>query len=323
MIISDEWKAVDQAFSTFFSSLDRIREHVQQSQAEWQQHCTAAQKKMDDARKLDKPTQTIRLNVGGQPFRTTKATLLSVPESFFWCLLHSDNWNPDDNGEYFIDRSPTVFPIILQFLREQKQVSTSHLSSFEAEQLTEDVDFYGLSTVFQSYTTNPANPLCWRYHTSDTAIDFTDKTQRTVRLQAGGPFNCQIAHIVSTPLKSVGTRLLRWRITLNPQSAGYQNPPLYIRIAGANAPAKVWPGCQFVVGAEGPTRRQVVECEFDLNTNRVKMRDALQYADQKKLRIMTADLGDCGITEPVCTIVKDHAIRTAVEVCLEVMEMDG
>lgn len=55
-----------------------------------------------------KLTLKIKLNVGGKIFTTSKTTLLSVPGSYFHALLSSGKWLPDEDNEYFIDRSPKV-----------------------------------------------------------------------------------------------------------------------------------------------------------------------------------------------------------------------
>lgn len=52
----------------------------------------------------------VPLNVGGTPYHTMMATLLSVPNSFFWDLLGPDRPPPPRTpyGEVFIDRDGKV-----------------------------------------------------------------------------------------------------------------------------------------------------------------------------------------------------------------------
>ena len=62
----------------------------------------------------------VHLNVGGQRFSTSKRTLLSVQgeETFFTSLLSGRiSSNVDETGAYFIDRDPTLFRLILNYLR--------------------------------------------------------------------------------------------------------------------------------------------------------------------------------------------------------------
>ncbi|TMS22437.1 BTB/POZ domain-containing protein KCTD17 [Larimichthys crocea] len=61
----------------------------------------------------------VRLNVGGTVFLTTRQTLLKEQTSFLYRLcqqqdLHSDT---DETGAYVIDRDPTYFGPILNYLR--------------------------------------------------------------------------------------------------------------------------------------------------------------------------------------------------------------
>eukprot|EP01080_Neovahlkampfia_damariscottae_P004346 gene4346-7702_t len=67
----------------------------------------------------DNSGQIIKLNIGGTKFETTKSTLMFQKKSYFYCLLSSDKFKPDKNGEYFIDRSPDYFPDILYYLRTE------------------------------------------------------------------------------------------------------------------------------------------------------------------------------------------------------------
>jgi len=83
----------------------------------------------------------IKINVGGQVFATSKSTLLSIEGTYFHAMLSSGHWQPDEDGEYFIDRSPKCFRTILDYLLTGK-LDTSPLTSSEKKQLTEDMDYY-------------------------------------------------------------------------------------------------------------------------------------------------------------------------------------
>ncbi|KAF3853324.1 hypothetical protein F7725_014012, partial [Dissostichus mawsoni] len=82
----------------------------------------------------------VRLNVGGTVFLTTRQTLLKEQTSFLYRLcqqqdLHSDT---DDSGAYVIDRDPTYFGPILNYLRHGKLVYNKELAEegptcFESE----------------------------------------------------------------------------------------------------------------------------------------------------------------------------------------------
>lgn len=79
----------------------------------------------------------IELNVGGQSFVTSRSSLTSMSNTFFRALVeHSGT-----QGKHFIDRDPTHFRHILNFLRGSPSFpeSESHLSELCAE-----ADFYNI-----------------------------------------------------------------------------------------------------------------------------------------------------------------------------------
>eukprot|EP01006_Ploeotia_vitrea_P000712 TRINITY_DN103523_c0_g1_i1.p1 TRINITY_DN103523_c0_g1~~TRINITY_DN103523_c0_g1_i1.p1 ORF type:complete len:337 (-),score=28.53 TRINITY_DN103523_c0_g1_i1:103-1113(-) len=61
----------------------------------------------------------IKLNVGGKLFITTSETLVREQDTFFTAMLNGP-WKPDEDGEYFIDRSPQLFSLVLEYLRDGK-----------------------------------------------------------------------------------------------------------------------------------------------------------------------------------------------------------
>uniref|UniRef100_A0A4W4FQR8 BTB/POZ domain-containing protein KCTD3 n=1 Tax=Electrophorus electricus TaxID=8005 RepID=A0A4W4FQR8_ELEEL len=63
----------------------------------------------------------IHLNVGGKRFSTSKQTLTWVPDSFFSSLLSGRiSTLKDETGAIFIDRDPSLFAPILNFLRTKE-----------------------------------------------------------------------------------------------------------------------------------------------------------------------------------------------------------
>eukprot|EP01006_Ploeotia_vitrea_P056043 TRINITY_DN68057_c1_g1_i7.p1 TRINITY_DN68057_c1_g1~~TRINITY_DN68057_c1_g1_i7.p1 ORF type:complete len:299 (-),score=37.42 TRINITY_DN68057_c1_g1_i7:63-959(-) len=215
MILSEEWKQTSEAFSTFLSSLDNIRHSVQQKQTEFDEHCATLNKKIEETHKQSTEHKIVKLNVGGQKFQTSQETLLSVHESFFWCMLHSGDWKPDEeHGAYFIDRSPTAFPLILESLRQQKPVSTEHLSKFEEDMLNNDLDFYGLSQFWGNVVATgggppSAVPVAWCPGTSPGGgMQLTNNNQTAVF--EPGQFMYR-RRVMTPPLNTLSTT--RFRIT--------------------------------------------------------------------------------------------------------------
>lgn len=59
-------------------------------------------------------------------------------------MLCGSLWSPDDDGSFFIDRSPMFFERIMASLRSGNPIDNSGLSFDEAVQLRHDVDYYQL-----------------------------------------------------------------------------------------------------------------------------------------------------------------------------------
>jgi len=95
----------------------------------------ASQEKEDD-------DTVVKLNVGGRLFETRKSTLRKYCDSFFGAMF-SGNYasTPNCQGEYFIDRSPKNFEVILSFLRDGRVIIPSKLNPLSIQ---DDAKFYGL-----------------------------------------------------------------------------------------------------------------------------------------------------------------------------------
>ncbi len=45
-----------------------------------------------------KAKEKIRLDIGGKTFTTTKSTLLQIKDTYFYAMLASGKWQPDEDG---------------------------------------------------------------------------------------------------------------------------------------------------------------------------------------------------------------------------------
>ncbi|ESP01381.1 hypothetical protein LOTGIDRAFT_157561 [Lottia gigantea] len=88
----------------------------------------------------------VKLNVGGTVFLTTRTTLERDPQSFLNRLVQDDednglNTDKDENGAYLIDRDPTYFGPVLNYLRHGKLVLNKDLAE---EGVLEEAEFYNI-----------------------------------------------------------------------------------------------------------------------------------------------------------------------------------
>jgi len=90
----------------------------------------------------------VALNVGGRLFTTTLMTLTAKePFSMLSRMFSNDHLNPssiDDSGAYLIDRSPTYFEPILNFLRHGKLILDDGVNPAG---VLEEAQFYGIESV--------------------------------------------------------------------------------------------------------------------------------------------------------------------------------
>ncbi|KAL7873874.1 hypothetical protein AOLI_G00129450 [Acnodon oligacanthus] len=86
----------------------------------------------------------IQLNVGGTRFSTSRQTLMWIPDSFFSSLLSGRiSTLRDETGAIFIDRDPTAFVPILNFLRTKEL----DLRGVNISILRHEAEFYGITPI--------------------------------------------------------------------------------------------------------------------------------------------------------------------------------
>ncbi|XP_048837131.1 SH3KBP1-binding protein 1 [Brienomyrus brachyistius] len=91
---------------------------------------------------MAKSGEIIHLNVGGKRFSTSRQTLTWVPDSFFSSLLSGRiSTLKDETGAIFIDRDPSLFAPILNFLRTKEL----HPRSINVHLLLHEAEFYGIT----------------------------------------------------------------------------------------------------------------------------------------------------------------------------------
>ncbi|CAD6994561.1 unnamed protein product [Ceratitis capitata] len=84
----------------------------------------------------------VNLNVGGQRFSTSRQTLTWIPDTFFTALLSGRISSlRDETGAIFIDRDPSLFSIILNYLRT-KDID---IKNCEIRALRHESEYYGIT----------------------------------------------------------------------------------------------------------------------------------------------------------------------------------
>lgn len=86
----------------------------------------------------------LKLNVGGEKFSVSVTSLKNIRDSFLCRLVESGKI--DLKEEVFIDRSPKLFKIILDFYRFQK-IELSELTKREFEELKVEATYYSIDEI--------------------------------------------------------------------------------------------------------------------------------------------------------------------------------
>lgn len=108
--------------------------------------------KQDVEEKQKKRSDWITLNVGGKLFTTSKSTLTKKePMSMLARMFAEDQGdylftpsNIDVNGAYLIDRSPTYFEPILNYLRNGQLIYDTNVNP---EGILEEAKFFGIESI--------------------------------------------------------------------------------------------------------------------------------------------------------------------------------
>jgi len=84
------------------------------------------------------------LNVGGKRFETLLETLRKYPNTMLGAMFSSSSCMAiaDEHGEYFFDRDPKMFEVVLNFYRHGKIIIPSNRSP---DMVKEELDFFGIN----------------------------------------------------------------------------------------------------------------------------------------------------------------------------------
>jgi len=91
--------------------------------------------------KKRKIADQVTLNIGGQKFTTSKATLLQYKRSYFEELIGNQQ---GDSAEVFIDRDPALFGMVINFLRNGGKMLLDELKHSQIKAFMQELRFYRL-----------------------------------------------------------------------------------------------------------------------------------------------------------------------------------
>ena len=139
--VRDQCKACVDAAKNSIAEAEQLTEAMKEEISHWEEE----KKRIASTRNFDR---TVTLNVGGQTFTTTTATLTNYPDTMLGAMFSGRHaLIQDKNGTYFIDRDGRHFHEILNFLRgstASTPESLAQLSPRALEELKVEADFYGM-----------------------------------------------------------------------------------------------------------------------------------------------------------------------------------
>jgi len=141
------WKQIQEGkdrLSNFITELGQREKALEEREA--RVNSLVARVKKDSKAAKEK----VKLNVGGTLFVTTKETLCKFEDTYFSAMLGNDNWEPGEDGSYFIDRDPFYFSRILSGFRVGK-VNYQGLDRRGKQEMERELDFFILSDIFQPF----------------------------------------------------------------------------------------------------------------------------------------------------------------------------
>lgn len=107
----------------------------------------------DENRAEHQPSSTriINLNVGGQPFATSRETLSAAGDSYFSSLIGNNfKVERDHQNNLFIDRDPKLFAIVLNFLRSQcTHLAVDKCNRAKLQALYAEAEFYAVAPLME------------------------------------------------------------------------------------------------------------------------------------------------------------------------------
>jgi hypothetical protein len=142
-----DWQETMKVFSEHATKLEQSLQEQAEEMENAKVRYVELQTKMNQARKNLK--DKIRLNIGGTVFVTSLDTMTLEKNTFFSAMFSKEfHQQPDDDGEYYVDRDPTYFRIVLNHLRGvDVKKALSGLNQWEKSLIQQEVEFYQIESI--------------------------------------------------------------------------------------------------------------------------------------------------------------------------------
>lgn len=102
-----------------------------------------------------KASSKIKLDVGGKVYSTTKTNLLKWEGSYFYAMLSSGKWQPDNDGCYFLDMNHKHFDVIMDYLRSG-ELTLDGLDSRAINKIIKNLDYLQVNLPLKLLQWNPS-----------------------------------------------------------------------------------------------------------------------------------------------------------------------
>lgn len=136
----------------------------------------------------------IKLNVGGKIFCVSKKILIKEEGTYFlFVLSHPEQFLCDDDGAYFIDRNPKIFPYILDYLRDGEITEMEEINNVLVRKILKEAQFFKITGLIEKFNFLIEKPKFIKYEYSGIYIDA--KSQDTLESIMDGNENTGICAI--------------------------------------------------------------------------------------------------------------------------------
>jgi hypothetical protein len=106
-------------------------------------------------------SRRVKLNIGGIRFETTLDTVTREKPTFLSSLVDGlFMQEPEEDGSYFIDRSPRYFDIVLDYLRKGS-IYLERFQEYELRELEEEASFYQIQSLVDILTQASRTSKCY------------------------------------------------------------------------------------------------------------------------------------------------------------------